>query len=81
MMCKKCVYGWIGHTNISISDQQQSGTRNELGDNRSRRPELFRKIKFRLIGMPIGENLLIAEWEDLIKNFFDPFLVKMDHQD
>lgn len=31
--------------------------------------------------MPTGENLLIAEWEDLIKNFFGPFLVKMDHQD
>lgn len=53
MMCKKCVYGRIGHTNISISDQQQSGTRNELGDNRSLRPELFRKIKFRLNGMPL----------------------------
>lgn len=55
-----------------LTTRKSTGTRNELGDNRSLHPELFRKIKFRLNGMPIGENLLIAGRGDLIKNFFVP---------
>lgn len=50
MMCEKCVYGRIGHTNIHRIWPAEEPSISKLGDNRS---EAFLEIKFHLNGMSI----------------------------